>query len=154
MDNRNRQEEKIKTVWNEPFDVQNLESHVDPRGFLFEILRFKDQFVPGEGQLYTFSIEPGKRRGDHYHLKKKEWFTCVYGEAIVLLSHKEKTKAIKISAEHPKIIYAGSQTAHALLNVSNNIAVIVSYGSKQHNPEDEDTYRSIAYKDFEIIDIE
>ncbi len=55
-------------VWAEPFDVHELSTHTDKRGFLFEILRFKDNGIPGDGQLYTFSIEPGKRRGDHYHL--------------------------------------------------------------------------------------
>lgn len=138
--------------WNEPFDNLKLKIFVDHRGFLFEILRFKDFNIPGEGQLYTFSIESGKRRGDHYHLKKKEWFTCVYGKAIVLLSHKNgMEKAIQLSAEDPQIVYAGLGTAHALINNTNTVAVIVSYSSKQHDPKDEDTYPQIAYKTFKVI---
>jgi len=137
----------LNKKWREPFDNLKLKKIIDHRGFLFEILRFKDFNIPGKGQLYTFSVEPGKRRGDHYHLKKQEWFTCVYGEAIVLLSHKnDMKKAIKLSADDPQIVYAGPGTAHALINNTDTTAVIVSYGSEQHNPDDEDTYKHIAYK--------
>ena len=132
-------------VWKEPFDILEMKSFVDNRGMLFEILRFKDHNIPGNGQLYTFSIEPGQRRGDHYHLKKQEWFTCVHGQAIVLLTSQDGIdKAIEISALDPKIIYAAPGTTHALINDQKSAAVIVSYGSKQHDPEDEDTYRKVA----------
>jgi len=136
-------------VWQEPFDVLELKSYVDQRGMLFEILRFKDHNIPGNGQLYTFSIEPGQRRGDHYHLKKQEWFTCVHGKAIVLLTSQDGIdKAIEISALDPKIIYAAPGTSHALINEQSYTAVIVSYWSKQHDPQDEDTYRKLAYENF------
>src|SRR3990172_8294868 len=136
--------------WKEPFDVHTLVNHTDSSGFLIELLRFVDDNIPGKGQLYTFSIEPGKRRGDHYHHRKREWFTCVCGRAIVLLSTADgKTLACELSPEQPKVVYAGSGTAHALINTTDQIAVIVSYGSEQHNPFDEDTYRQIAYQDYE-----
>lgn len=138
-------------LWNAPFDIEPLVDHVDPRGFLIELLRFRDFGIPGEGQLYTFSIEPGKRRGDHYHLRKREWFTCVHGEAVVLLSSSDgQTGACRISPREPRIVYAAPGTAHALLNDTNEVAVIVSYGSEQHDPNDEDTYRRIAYETYGI----
>jgi UDP-2-acetamido-2,6-beta-L-arabino-hexul-4-ose reductase len=136
-------------IWNAPFDSIKLKRYVDERGMLFEILRFKDYNIPGDGQLYTFSIEPGMRRGDHYHLKKQEWFTCVHGKATVLLtSDKGEDKFVEISAETPEIIYAAPGTAHALLNATNEVAVIVSYGSKQHDPDDEDTFSKRTFPSF------
>lgn len=126
----------------EPYDCLDLEAHVDPRGMLFEIMRFKDQNIPGEGYIYTFSVNPGARRGDHYHTKKKEWFTCVYGEAVVLVLDKEGNKEeIILSAEKPKLLYFGPYTSHAILNKSKDVAVLVSYGSKQHDPDDPDTFK-------------
>lgn len=143
-----------KIIWKEPFDLQNLERFVDDRGMLFEIMRFKDQSIPGNGQLYTFSINPNQRRGDHYHLEKHEWFTCVYGKAIVLLTSKEgEDKAVELSANNPQIIYAAPGTSHALLNKEDTIAVIVSYGSKQHDPENEDTYRKLAFEEYGLNEI-
>ena len=135
--------------WQEPFDVYELTSHVDERGYLIELLRFLDFDIPGQGQLYTFSVNPGKRRGDHYHKRKREWFTCVSGEAIVLLSTADgQKKAVKLNADQPKLVYAGPGASHAVINNTEQTAIMVSYGSEQHNPEDEDTYRQIAYQDF------
>jgi dTDP-4-dehydrorhamnose 3,5-epimerase-like enzyme len=131
--------------WKEPFHVLDLISHVDSRGFLIELLRFTDWDIPGGGQLYTFSVEPGKRRGDHCHLHKREWFTCVSGEAIVLLSSSDgRNHTVLLSPVEPKIVYAAPGTSHALVNRAEQVAVIVSYGSEQHNPKDEDTYPLIA----------
>lgn len=132
-------------TWKEPFDVLALARRSDPRGYLFEILRFRDHEIPGGGQLYTFSIEPGKRRGDHYHLKKREWFTCVHGRAQIILTAQDgTTKEFELTADEPRIVYAGPGTTHALINHTSQPAVIVSYGSEQHNPTDEDTYRKVA----------
>jgi len=138
-------------VWAEPYDIHSLTSHVDPRGYLFEILRFKDEDVPGEGQLYTFSIQPGQRRGDHYHLKKREWFTCVFGEALILLTSADgQNQVARLSATEPKVVYAGVGTTHALINTQNMVAVIVSYGSKSHDPLDSDTYKKTAFTEYSV----
>lgn len=136
--------------WKTPFDVLKLRKHSDSRGFLFEILRFVDHSIPGQGQVYVFSIEPGRRRGDHYHLRKQEWFTCVYGRVVVLLSSSEgRVMACEISVDDPSLVYAAPATAHALLNETGDVAVVVSYGSEQHTPDDEDTYYQIAYADYD-----
>ena len=128
-------------AWNEPFDILQLTAHTDPRGGLFEILRFADQEVPGGGQLYTFTINPGMRRGDHFHTRKREWFTCALGRAVVLLTDTRsgREQVVELDAARPAIVYAGPYTAHALLNRGESVAVIVSYGSEQHHPEDPDT---------------
>ena len=124
------------------FYVLDLVKHSDPRGTLFEILRFKDQHVPGEGYIYTFSINPGHRRGDHYHTHKEEWFTCVYGKAIIFIERKDgEKKKLLLDADKPVLVYCGPYTAHALLNETDTPAIMVSYGSKQHDPEDEDTHK-------------
>jgi dTDP-4-dehydrorhamnose 3,5-epimerase-like enzyme len=128
-------------IWAEPFDIRDLRRHDDPRGGLFEILRFTEQCVPGGGQLYTFTINPGQRRGDHYHTRKREWFTCAHGKAVVLLTDTKtgREESVELDAAKPKIVYAGPHTAHALLNREPETAVIISYGSEEHHPEDPDT---------------
>jgi dTDP-4-dehydrorhamnose 3,5-epimerase-like enzyme len=60
-----------------------------------------------------------------------------------------ETYACELSQEEPKIVYAGPGTAHALINKSNQLAVIVSYGSEQHNPNEEDTFGQMAYENYE-----
>jgi dTDP-4-dehydrorhamnose 3,5-epimerase-like enzyme len=139
----------IKKKWADPFDSLSVSQYVDERGMLFEILRFQDYNIPGNGQLYVFSINPGKRRGDHYHKKKQEWFTCVSGEVTILLTSKNnKNTSINISSDNPVIVYAGIGTSHALINNNEKEAIIVSYGSRQHDSNDEDTYYKKAYEGY------
>ena len=128
-------------MFKEPYEIKYLEKHSDQRGDLFEILRFKDQKIPGEGYIYTFTINPMQRRGDHYHTKKLEWFSCVSGEAVVLVEDKNgNKKKLLLNAKNPAILYCGTYTSHALYNESQNPAIIISYGSKQHDPDDPDTF--------------
>ncbi|MDP6659888.1 MAG: WxcM-like domain-containing protein [Candidatus Pacebacteria bacterium] len=118
-----------------------MELHSDERGRLNEVLRHIDHGIPSGGQLYVFTINPGFRRGDHYHTYKREWFTCVSGEAIVLVEDKEgNKKKILLSSEKPAVFYCGPYTSHALINKGDVEAVVVSYGSHQHDPDEPDTY--------------
>lgn len=139
---------KTKYTFKEPFDIVPLENHSDPRGNLFEILRFKDWGVPGEGYIYTFTINPGQRRGDHYHERKLEWAACVAGEAVVLFEDKDgnQTKAV-LTPEKPTLVYFGPGTSHAFYNESDKPAVLISYGSKQHDPNDQDTIPKFIHLD-------
>ena len=140
----------VKRTWVEPFETRDLTIYVDGRGRLFEILRFLDDDVPGQGYIYTFSVNPGVRRGDHYHHIKREWFTCVHGQVTVLLDDLHgRTGIVELDADKPAIVYAGPGTAHALVNQQSDVAVVLSYGSRQHQHGDPDTYPAVAVKGFE-----
>jgi len=127
--------------WQEPFGYIELRGHIDERGILFEMLRFKDQNIPGQGQIYICSIKPGRTRGNHYHLKKREWFTCAYGEVEMFLKHKDTKKRIKVSATNPKVVYMGPGTYHSIANKGKSIAIVISYSSRQHDPKNNDTFK-------------
>jgi len=136
-------------IWKEPFECFKLEKHKDKRGVLFEILRFEDYNIPSNGQLYAFTINSGQRRGDHYHKEKQEWFTCVHGEAIVLITSMDgRNESIKISSSDPAVVYIAPMSSHALVNKSNKKSIIISYGSKQHSDKDEDTYFKKTFENY------
>lgn len=140
-------ETRPNDTWQAPFEVRALKAHIDPRGRLFEILRFVDDGIEGKGQVYTFSLNPGIRRGDHYHHVKREWFTCVHGRVTVLLDDRHgRTQAVVLDADRPAIVYAAPGTTHALVNEGSDVAVVVSYGSIQHRDDDPDTYPAVAMK--------
>ena len=61
-----------------------------------------------------------------------------------------KNLAITLTGKRPTIVYVGTGTSHALINKNDLMAIIVSYGSAQHNPKDEDTYRKIAYEGYNV----
>jgi len=140
--------------WKKPFDELELVLHTDPRGSLFEVLRFEDFNIPEGGYVYTFSINPHYRRGDHYHHKKEEWFTCVYGTAKVLLSTVDGKhhRVIELSADKPSLVYVPAGTTHAVINQREDVAVLVSYGTIPHvdGTEDKDTFYQKACADLDI----
>lgn len=119
-----------------------LTDYPDQRGNIFEMLRFKDHGVPGEGQIYCFTILPGVRRGDHYHTTKREWATCVHGSAVVLVEDKDGNKEkIILNAEKPSVIYFHPYTSHTFINENDILAAVVSYSSKQLDKENPDTHK-------------
>jgi len=138
--------------WKKPYDVLDLVPHTDQRGTLFEVIRFQDYNIPEGGYIYTFSINPHFRRGDHYHHKKVEWFTCVHGKAKVLLStiDGQFNEVIELSADEPKLVYAPAETIHALINQEEEVAVIVSYGTIPHDDGTPDTFYQKACENIDM----
>lgn len=64
----------IKRNTDKGFSIKKVKTFDDKRGSLFEALRFKTESIPGNGQIYVYTVEPGARRGDHFHKNKEEWF--------------------------------------------------------------------------------
>lgn len=126
--------------WDKPLRIDNLVVHRDARGTLFEALRFKSQNIPAGGQIYVYTVEPGARRGDHYHERKAEWFFCVAGTVRLLMTTKDGRVVNEVlDSEAPRLIHAAPGTAHAVVNEGSHLAVIVAYSSKEFDPADPDT---------------
>ena len=119
------------------YSIEKLTKHKDERGVLFEAI-----YPPNGGCVYVFTIEPGHRRGDHYHKEKHEWFTCVVGRVTILLETKEgKKEKIMLDAQNPKVVYNVAGITHAFLNEMSDTAMVVCYGSRRHDPDDPDTFK-------------
>jgi UDP-2-acetamido-2,6-beta-L-arabino-hexul-4-ose reductase len=131
----------LKKELTRSWSITDLKVHYDIRGDLYEVLRFKTQKIPSGGQLYAYTINPGIRRGDHFHLKKSEWLTCVSGSVNLFMKTKKGKLINKIlDASSPRLAYIGPGTSHALENVSKEMAVIIAYSSKELDNENPDTY--------------
>ena len=110
----------------------------DSRGDLVEI--FDDQLT-SSGYVYSFSLLPGTRRGDHFHRIKEEWAVCISGEVQVLTKAPGKEiESIILSSENPQVVYFPPLTAHAFVNLSAYTSLVVSYGSKKFSSVDPDTF--------------
>ncbi len=128
-------------MFSKPYEFVYLTDYPDNRGNLFEMLRFKDQGIPGEGQIYCFTINTGVRRGDHYHTHKREWASCVSGEAVVFVEDSKGNKEkLILKADKPSVVYFHPYTAHTFLNERDSLAVIISYSSKQLDKANPDTF--------------
>jgi len=128
------------TNWNKPYALEALTVHRDPRGALFEALRFSSQDIQLGGQIYVYTVEPGARRGDHFHENKCEWFTCVAGRVRLLMKTKQGERVDEtLDATTPMMAFAGPGTSHAVVNETQEVAVIMAYASKEFDPADPDT---------------
>lgn len=123
------------------YSIKKVKTFDDKRGSLFEALRFKTENIPGKGQVYVYTVEPGARRGDHYHKKKEEWFFCVSGELELLIKTENKKIVKNISSNIPEIIYVGPGTIHTLVNKTKKRSVVVAYASKELDKKNPDTYQ-------------
>lgn len=65
--------------------VKQLRAIFDGRGFLMEILRSDDQIFERFGQVYMTACKKGAAKAWHYHKMQTDNFTCVWGEALVVL---------------------------------------------------------------------
>jgi UDP-2-acetamido-2,6-beta-L-arabino-hexul-4-ose reductase len=129
-----------KTNWNKPYAIEALTVHRDPRGALYEALRFSSQDIHPGGQIYVYTVEPGARRGDHFHEKKSEWFTCVAGRVRLLMKTNQGERVDEtLDATTPMMVFAGPGTSHAVVNETQEVAVIMAYASKEFDPADPDT---------------
>ena len=66
-------------VRNLKYKIKELKIHSDERGWLVEMLK-RSQIKQEIKQIYVTIIKPGKIRGNHYHLKRTEWFFIAKGK--------------------------------------------------------------------------
>jgi len=87
------------------YETRNLEFHSDKRGWLIEMLK-RNELKKNIKQVYVATIKPGYVRGNHYHLKRTEWFFIIGGKVNLYLEDlttKEKV-CLKNSSKKPKVI--------------------------------------------------
>ena len=131
----------IKRNADKGFSIKKVKTFDDKSGSLFEALRFKTENIPGKGQIYVYTVEPGARRGDHFHKNKEEWFFCVSGTLELLIKTKKGGVRKEISSDSPEIVYVAPGTIHTLINKTKKKCVVVPYASKELDQKNPDTYK-------------
>ena len=123
------------------YKIKELEIHSDNRGWLVELLKANQLEKPVK-QIYIASIKPGCVRGNHYHLKRMEWFFIVAGKAKLSLQDiKTKEKiSFKLSPREPKVITIFPNISHAIKNVGKEVVYLVSAQSDIYNPRRPDAF--------------
>ena len=126
---------------------KELEIHSDERGWLVEMLK-RDALKEDIKQVYVATIKPGCVRGNHYHLKRTEWFFIAAGKARLCLEdikNKEKI-CLKLSAKKPKVITIFPKIAHAVKNISKETIYLISGQNTIYNPKNPDTFPYLISK--------
>lgn len=136
-----RKQRKIK------YKIKELEIHSDKRGWLVEMLK-QNELKEKIKQVYVATIKPGATRGNHYHLKRTEWFFIIGGKAkLYLEDFKTKEKvSLELSAKKPIVITIFPKIAHAVKNSGKETIYLVSAQNTIYNPKNPDTFPYLISK--------
>jgi len=123
------------------YKTKELEVHIDERGWLAEMLK-RNELKEDIKQIYVATIKPGKIRGNHYHLKRTEWFFVIGGKAELCLEDLRTKKRIclKLSSKKPKVIAIFPKIVHAVKNIGKEMVYLVSAQSDNYNPKSPDKF--------------
>ena len=123
------------------YKIKELKIHSDRRGWLVEMLK-RNELREDIKQIYIASIKPGKTRGNHYHLKRIEWFFVIGGKAEFYLEDLKSKKRthFKLSSKKPRLVTVFPNTVHALKNTSRKTIYLISAQNNIYNPKNPDTF--------------
>lgn len=126
----------------EDIKVQVIDVKFDDRGRVFEVLRREMTKYTAFGQIYVFTAFPGNVKGNHYHLRKEEWFCCVVGEGEFVFANPGtgERRTVEVSAENPVAVRIPTGIAHAARNTGKSEMVVLAYITEPYVPSDPDTY--------------
>lgn len=85
--------------------VKKLIVHRDERGYLFEGLRFDDNFYGGKfGYNLISVVSAGVIKGLHRHQKQTDYTLCAKGRALYVVSDGKNFKKFVLDGEDPLLI--------------------------------------------------
>lgn len=117
---------------------KELELKTDERGSFIEVFK-----MPGFGQVSFSTTHPGFTRGNHYHLRKKEYFCVVEGHGLIRLRNREtgEIKEHDVSGGNPEIVEMTINWTHNIKNIGDQEMKLMIWISEVFDPADPDTYR-------------
>lgn len=121
-------------------EIVKLKKYTDHRGSLMENT-FPAIFKEAK-HFFVSKSKPGVIRGNHYHLRKSEWFYVIQGECRLVIKDmktgKKERKLVKASQDI--IIHMEPNKSHAFKNVGKEELILLALVNEVHNQEDPDTY--------------
>jgi UDP-2-acetamido-2,6-beta-L-arabino-hexul-4-ose reductase len=120
--------------------IIKLKKYSDGRGSLVENTQ-ADIFKKTK-HFFVSKSKPGVIRGNHYHLRKSEWFYVIQGECKLVIrdikTGKKETRLVK--ANQNIIINMEPGKSHAFKNIGKEELILLALINEVHNQKDPDTY--------------
>jgi UDP-2-acetamido-2,6-beta-L-arabino-hexul-4-ose reductase len=122
--------------------ITKLEKKTDERGWLAEILKNESVKRKEFGQIYITTANSGFVKGNHYQMRKTEWFCVITGKALLLLKEKKtgKTQEIELDGSELKIVEIPPDVIHAIKNIGKDEMHLLAYIDESFDPKDPDTF--------------
>ena len=120
--------------------IENLSSHRDARGSLFEPLNAAE--LSRQRNVHVVLTEPGEVRGNHFHRSATE-MTTVVGPCLVRLKEAGALRDVAVPAGEAWRFTLPPGVVHAYRNTGTSTMVLVSFASALHDPANPDTVRDV-----------
>lgn len=115
-----------------------LKLNADNRGQLFEAIKC----AGNGGQTFLSWTEPGKTRGEHFHLNKIERFLVLEGEATIRIRRvlHDDIWTYKVSGSSPAIVDIPTVHTHSIENTGSRPLLTLFWSNEIFDPSAPDTY--------------
>lgn len=116
---------------------EKLEIKQDERGKLVEVFK-----MPGVGQIFYSTTNPGFVRGNHYHTRKIERFCVIEGKGFIRLRNRNtnEIKEYKVSGDNPEVVEMLIGWTHNIKNVGEGEMKLIIWANEVFDPNDPDTF--------------
>ena len=120
-------------------DLNEIRS--DDRGWIAQIENFARSHDFKIKSFYVGTILPGKARGNHYHLQKKEWIFIFGGKYIFAWEDEGVILQREIGEEQFLIFEVKNGCAHAIKNISDKQIFVCVFNDQAFDQKKADTYK-------------
>jgi UDP-2-acetamido-2,6-beta-L-arabino-hexul-4-ose reductase len=122
-------------------NTKKLKILEDDRGWLAEILKSSDV---GKvfGQVILTTAYPGKTKGNHYHLHKREWYCVIKGKGLLTVRDINNNEEIRMELDDKNMLLVEIPRGyvHAITNIGKEMMYLLAYTDKPFDKNDPDTY--------------
>jgi len=143
---RNDTVRSIKLEKHSTKDIQD--GHVN--GSLTVIWRDWDDILEVEPKMvYVSSVNPGEVKGPHLHTIRDSYFVCIRGKVIFIAKDLDGNyHEIESSEEEPILVQVPKNCPSAHINITNNVATILTLASPAWKPND-DEMKNVLFEDYD-----
>ena len=116
---------------------KKLEIKSDERGNFIEVFK-----IPEFGQVSYSTTKPGVIRGNHYHIRKKEIFCVIEGEAKIRQRNRETNEIEEkiVFGNAPELVEMKLNWTHNIQNIGGKEMKLLIWISEVYNLNDSDTF--------------
>lgn len=114
----------------------------DARGWVVEVVRAEDVGPHQFGQILLSTAYPGETKGNHYHIRKKEWYCVIRGKGLLTIWQKEGDQKWEqeLDADNMILVEIPQRMYHCIKNIGPDTLYLLAYVSEAFNTSDPDTY--------------
>lgn len=115
-----------------------------PNGYLVPIFSAHDDFIDPDQfpkQVYLTVISPGEVKGPHLHMKRWELFTCIRGNAKIVVRIESWHEEFFAGEDHDyATIQVPAGVPAALINIGDQDAYLLNMPFPAWHPDDQDEH--------------